>query len=57
MTPRSDRRMKGTGPYAWTIGRRFQLAVKRLGINAEADNAGHRHVPEAAQAGEQLTLI
>jgi len=26
-------RMRGTGPYAWTTGRRFQLAAKRLGLN------------------------
>jgi len=27
------RRMRGTGPYAWAIGRRFELATKRLGLN------------------------
>ncbi|MEI2297818.1 PA0069 family radical SAM protein [Ensifer sp. MJa1] len=27
------KRMKGAGPYAWQIGRRFDLAVKRLGFN------------------------
>lgn len=26
-------RRKGTGPYAWQIGRRFELATKRLGLN------------------------
>src|SRR5471032_995598 len=26
-------RMKGTGPYAWTIGRRFEIACERLGLN------------------------
>ena len=29
------RRMKGTGPYAWQIGRRFEIAAKRLGLNTE----------------------
>jgi len=29
------RRMKGTGPYAWSIGRRFELAAKRNGLNQE----------------------
>ncbi|MEJ1158631.1 PA0069 family radical SAM protein [Prosthecomicrobium sp. N25] len=29
-------RMRGTGPYAWTIGRRFELALKRLGIEKTA---------------------
>lgn len=27
-------RMGGAGPYAWQIGRRFELACKRLGLNA-----------------------
>jgi DNA repair photolyase len=27
-----SRRMKGTGPYAWQISRRFELATKRLGL-------------------------
>ncbi|HEV7433714.1 MAG TPA: PA0069 family radical SAM protein [Pseudorhizobium sp.] len=26
------KRMKGTGPYAWQIGRRFEMATKRLGM-------------------------
>ena len=25
-------RMRGTGPYAWQLGRRFELATKRLGL-------------------------
>jgi DNA repair photolyase len=28
-------RMVGTGPYAWMIGRRFEIAVARLGFNAK----------------------
>lgn len=28
-------RMSGTGPYAWQIGRRFEIACKRLGLNNE----------------------
>ena len=27
------KRMRGEGPYAWQIGRRFQIAAKRLGLN------------------------
>jgi DNA repair photolyase len=26
------KRMTGTGPYAWTLGRRFELACERLGL-------------------------
>jgi DNA repair photolyase len=28
-------RMRGNGPYAWQIGRRFEIAAKRLGLNRE----------------------
>lgn len=28
-------RMSGTGPYAWQVGRRFELTCKRLGLNTE----------------------
>jgi DNA repair photolyase len=28
-------RMRGEGPYAWQIGRRFELAARRLGLNHE----------------------
>ncbi|SFI55832.1 DNA repair photolyase [Phyllobacterium sp. CL33Tsu] len=27
------KRMRGDGPYAWQIGRRFEIAAKRLGMN------------------------
>lgn len=27
------KRMRGEGPYAWQIGRRFEIAAKRLGLN------------------------
>src|SRR5690606_28715430 len=29
------KRMKGAGPYAWQIGRRFEIAAKRLELNVE----------------------
>jgi DNA repair photolyase len=28
-----DKRMKGAGPYAWMIGRRFEIAAARLGFS------------------------
>jgi DNA repair photolyase len=31
--PTFGKRMKGSGPYAWMIGRRFELAAQRLGLN------------------------
>lgn len=27
------KRMRGSGPYAWQIGRRFEIAAKKLGLN------------------------
>jgi DNA repair photolyase len=51
------RRMTGTGPYAWTIGRRFQLAAERLGINAKRTTLATDLFQRPPQAGEQLTLI
>lgn len=50
-------RMTGTGPYAWQIGRRFELACRRLGINAhkaKLDAAAFRRPPGP---GEQLALF
>jgi DNA repair photolyase len=29
------KRMKGEGPYAWQIGRRFEIAANRLGLNKQ----------------------
>jgi DNA repair photolyase len=29
------KRMRGDGPYAWQIGRRFEMAANRLGLNKE----------------------
>ncbi len=41
---------KGTGPYAWMIGRRFELACEKLGFNASKFAALHRAFPQS-QAG------
>ena len=29
------KRMRGTGPYAWQIGRRFEIAARRIGFATE----------------------
>ena len=31
------RRMAGSGPYAWMIGRRFEIAARKLGFSEKAD--------------------
>ena len=51
------KRMKGAGPYAWQIGRRFEIAAKRLGINAERRTLRTDQFVAAANATEQLMLL
>ena len=51
------KRMKGTGPYAWQIGRRFEIAAKRLGLNVERRRLRHDLFKPPGIAGEQLTLL
>ena len=42
------KRMTGAGPYAWMIGRRFEAACEKLGLNTEQGEADHRAFPVAA---------
>ncbi|MCF6117901.1 MULTISPECIES: PA0069 family radical SAM protein [Mesorhizobium] len=51
------KRMKGSGPYAWQIGRRFEIAAKRLGLNAERRSLRTDQFVAAAKATEQLILL
>ena len=51
------RRMAGTGPYAWTIGRRFEMACERLGLNRTRLKLATEHFQPPPQKGEQLRLI
>ncbi len=51
------RRQVGTGPYAWTIGRRFELACQRLGFNLARTKLSADHFERPPQPGEQLTLL
>jgi len=50
-------RMKGTGPYAEMIARRFHLAVKRLGLNRESASLSLGQFRRPIQAGEQMALL
>jgi DNA repair photolyase len=47
----------GTGPYAWTIGRRFQLAAQRLGLNAARVKLRTDLFERPVQKGQQLALL
>ena len=51
------KRMKGAGPYAWQIGRRFEIAAKRLGLNVEKLRLRTDLFRRPAAAGEQLMLL
>ena len=51
------KRQTGTGPYAWTIGRRFELACQRLGLNTTKLRLSTAHFRKPPQPGDQLTLL
>jgi DNA repair photolyase len=50
-------RMKGTGPYAGMIARRFHMAVKRLGLNKPSAPLSVSKFRKPAQIGDQLALL
>jgi DNA repair photolyase len=51
------KRMKGAGPYAWQIGRRFEMAARRLGLNVEKRTLRTDQFVAAARENEQLMLL
>src|SRR5215510_5015194 len=50
-------RMKGTGPYAWMIGRRFEMACEKLGFNAARSALTTEHFQKPRPGAEQLSLL
>jgi len=50
-------RMKGSGPYAWMIGRRFEVACEKLGLNAERAKLATEHFSPPIKRAEQLNLF
>ena len=50
-------RMKGTGPMAWMIGRRFEVACAKLGLNKKRSKLTLDHFEKPAGAGQQLSLL
>jgi DNA repair photolyase len=50
-------RMTGRGPYAWQIGRRFELACKRFGLNKAKLKLRADLFERPKQPGEQLSLL
>lgn len=52
------KRMKGGGPYAWTIARRFEIALKRLGMGRAGRTRLRTDLFERPRLpGEQLSLF
>jgi DNA repair photolyase len=51
------RRMTGSGPYAWSIGRRFEMACQRLGLNRDRLKLSTEFFKRPAHSGEQLSLL
>ncbi len=50
-------RMTGTGPVAWMIGRRFEVACERLGFNRTKVRTTTEHFRPPRPAAEQLSLF
>jgi DNA repair photolyase len=50
-------RMKGSGPYAWMIGRRFEVACEKLGLNLERAKLTTEHFSPPIKRAEQLNLF
>jgi DNA repair photolyase len=50
-------RMKGTGPMAWMIGRRFEIACEKLGLNKRRSKLTTDHFVKPKRNGQQLSLF
>jgi DNA repair photolyase len=50
-------RMRGNGPYAWQIGRRFEMAARRLGLNKEKRRLRTDLFTAPTAPGDQLDLF
>ncbi len=51
------KRMKGAGPYAWQIGRRFEMATKRLGLARRGMSLRDDMFVRPDGGGVQLSLL
>ncbi len=51
------KRMKGSGPYAWQIGRRFEIAAKKHGLNQERTRLRTDLFKGTERKTEQLMLL
>jgi DNA repair photolyase len=51
------KRMTGAGPYAWMIGRRFEIACEKLGFNKTRTRLTTEHFSPPRRGAEQLKLF
>jgi DNA repair photolyase len=51
------KRMTGAGPYAWMIGRRFETACEKRGLNREKVTLSTAHFAPPRPRAEQLSLF
>ncbi|MEQ8481697.1 MAG: PA0069 family radical SAM protein [Hoeflea sp.] len=51
------KRMRGTGPYAWQVARRFQMTCRRLGLNLRKAPLRTDHFVPPLGDGVQLSLL
>jgi DNA repair photolyase len=50
-------RQRGTGPYAWLVGRRFQAACERLGLNERKASLDISRFTPPRPGSDQLQLF
>jgi DNA repair photolyase len=55
--PTFGKRMTGSGPIAWMIGRRFESACEKLGLNATKSRLTTEHFEPPHRPAEQLSLF
>ena len=51
------RRQRGTGPVAWAIGRRFEIAAEKNGLNKQSLKLRTDLFEPSARPGQQLQLL
>ncbi|MBN7704939.1 PA0069 family radical SAM protein [Brucella melitensis] len=51
------KRMRGTGPYAWQIGHRFEIAARKLGFNTQRLRLRTDLFEPIQKGGKQLSLF
>ena len=51
------KRMRGTGPYAWQIGRRFEISARKLGFNSKRIPLRTDLFEPVEKGGKQLSLF